>query len=319
MEMQPTTAPVKKGGYWIEFIGDRSIKIEEGQTILDASLKAGIPHYHACGGQGECSTCRILVHTGAEFLSPLSKKEKLLRKSIPLPPDVRLACQTYIKGSPVFVHRIIRDEADMHLYVNEDITADLQNIGAEKELALFFLDIRNFTPFMEAYLPFDVIHVMRRLFSLFRKSIEDHSGRIIETVGDGFYAVFGFESDLQQAANKAYIAAISLLEELETFNNEYLEKYFFHQFQVGIGLHCGEVIVGNIGIGVNNNLTVMGLPVNIASRIQTLTKALNNNLIVSDSFHRLLLPPPASRQVETRLKGIKDVHLLHLCGKPYTE
>ena len=307
-----------KRTFWIQFIGDRSIQIKEGQTILEASLLADIPHYHACGGNGECSTCRVRIHEGGRYLSDLSEKEKQLRQAIPLGPNVRLACQTYVKGTPVSLHRMIRDEADLNMYLDEDVREDLQSTGHVQELALFFLDIRNFTPFIESYLPFDVIHIVRRLFSLFRKCIETHQGQIIETSGDGFYAVFGFETDISKAACQAFDAGQSILKELEEFNQQYAEKYFFHQFEAGIGLHAGKVIVGNIGIGVNNNLTVMGLPVNVASRIQGATRKLNNSFLISDVFYELLSSKPASEKVEATLKGIKETYQLHLCGKPYT-
>jgi adenylate cyclase len=306
-----------KKSYWIEFIGDRSLKIEEGQSILHASLAAGIPHYHACGGNAKCSTCRILVKEGAEYLTPCNEAEAALRKTLPFPPNTRLACQTYVTGSPVLVHRIIRDEEDMRLYIDEDTRADLQNIGDERELALFFLDIRNFTPFIETYLPFDVIHVMRRLFSLFRKCIELYSGRIIETAGDGLYAVFGFNRPVKDAANDACRAGLSLLKELDNFNEQYLEKHFNHYFEVGIGVHTGEVIVGNIGIGVNNNLTVMGLPVNIASRLQAATRQLNNSFIISNEVYQLLAGPPPNMEKQIELKGLKENFRVHLIGKPF--
>jgi adenylate cyclase len=73
---------------------------------------------------------------------------------------------------------------------------------------------------------------------------------------------------------KPYNGGVLILKELDKFNFNYLKKYFNHEFRVGIGLHVGKVIIGNIGIDVNNNLTVMGMPVNIASRIQTATKNL---------------------------------------------
>ena len=307
-----------KKWHWIEFIGDRSVKIEEGQSILDASLAAGIPHYHACGGNAKCSTCRVLVKEGQQFLTPCNEKEQELRKTIPFPPQVRLACQTGVTGSPVTLHRIIRDETDMELYIDDDDThTELQNIGEEKELALFFLDIRDFTPFMQSYLAFDVIHVIRRLFTLFRKSIELYAGRIIETSGDGLYAVFGFTCGIQQAANDAYRAGISILKELETFNEQYLERHFNHYFQVGIGVHVGPVIVGNIGIGVNNNLTVMGLPVNIASRLQGATKEVNNSFLMSHEAFLMLYEWPAAEQKEIELKGVKENLKVHLLGNPY--
>lgn len=303
--------------YWIEFIGDRSLKIGEGQSILNASLAAGVPHYHACGGNAKCSTCRILVVEGEQFLTPCNDKEKKLRKTIHFPSNVRLACQTFVTGAPVRVSRIIRDETDIHLYVEEDTLLDVQNIGEEKELALFFLDIRDFTPFMESHLAFDVIHVTRRLFALFRKCIESYSGSIIETSGDGLYAVFGFSGDVQTAANHACKAGLAILQELKNFNEQYLERNFNHSFRVGIGLHVGDVIVGNIGIGVNNNLTVMGLPVNIASRLQAVTKQLNNSFVVSAEVYRLLLNPPKSTGQHIELKGIREDFAVHLIGEAY--
>ena len=68
--------------YWVEFIGDRSIKVEEGQTILSASLAAGIPHYHACGGNAKCSTSRILLIESIEHITPQTEAEKALQKII---------------------------------------------------------------------------------------------------------------------------------------------------------------------------------------------------------------------------------------------
>ena len=302
--------------YWVEFVADRSVMITADQTILDASLAAGIPHYHACGGQGQCTTCRVLIRTGHEFLSAFSKRELWLRKSIPFGPNIRLACQTYVTG-PVSLHRMIRDEEDMAMYLAESQQEDLQSTGHEQELALFFLDIRNFTPFMERYLAFDVIHIVRRLFVLFRKAIEKWKGQIIETAGDGFYAVFGFDTTVQEAANQAFAAATEILSDLQAFNRNYAEKHFYHHFQAGIGLHTGKVVVGNIGIGVNNNLTVMGLPVNVASRIQSATKTLNNSLLVSKEFYQLLEPKPDCHQAEITLKGLTDKYQLFLCGHPF--
>src|SRR5574339_448899 len=305
--------------FCVEFIGDRSIKVKEGESILDASLAAGIPHYHACGGNAKCSTCRVLIKEVIQNLTPYTENEKLLRERMRIPQNVRLACQTFVTGAPVLLHRIIRDDTDIKLYIKEDLKSVIQNIGEERYLALFFLDIRNFTLFMEAYLAFDVIHVIRRLFTLFRKCIEENHGRIIETAGDGFYAVFGMESPIQAAVNDAYSAGHLILKEVDIFNGQYLRKHFHYEVSVGIGLHMGKVIVGNIGIGVNNNLTVMGMPVNIASRIQAATKEVNNSFLISDSIYRLLRQPPQVSQMKIALKGVRDLFNIHLCGKAYSE
>jgi adenylate cyclase len=303
--------------FTIELLGDGSIPISANQTILQASLAAGIPHYHACGGKAQCSTCRILVQEGQESLSPLTEKEKELRTRVPFPPQVRLACLAFVKGNDVKVHRMIRDETDIRFYIKEDTAADTEYIGQEKELALFFLDIRDFTPFVETYLPFDVIHIMRRLFALFRNAVEAHQGSIIETAGDGFYAVFGFETTLNKAVDDACKAGYQILDDLEAFNNSYMYKNFRHRFQVGIGLHAGKVITGNIGIGVNNNITVTGLPVNIAARLQAATKEVNNSFLISDFAFSCLLKHDQVPQLQLQVKGIQEEMQIHLIGKPY--
>lgn len=308
-----------KKTFWIEFIGDRSFQVREGQSILSASLAAGIPHYHACGGHAKCSTCRVLVEKGGHHLTPYNRRESALRARIPMASNIRLACQTFVTGGPVLLHRIIRDEDDIKMYVDDGVGATSeQQLGMEKELALFFLDIRDFTPFMEASLPFDVIHIMRRLFTLFRKTIEEHEGSIIDTAGDGLYAVFGLKAEwVPEAAEAAIRAGTSILERLEEFNDRYLERHFNHAFEVGIGVHTGRVIVGNIGIGVNNNLTVMGLPVVIASRLQAATRQLNNTMVVSEDTYQLLSAPASSRETEVQLKGVlRDVQV-RLMGREF--
>ncbi len=304
--------------FWIEFIGDRSVKIEDGQSILAASLEAGIHHYHDCGGKGECSTCRIVVHEGMERLSEPNKLENNLKANISLPPNVRLACQTYVNDAPVKLHRIIRDEADIALYIDDFTNESSHEIGSQKELALFFLDIRDFTPFIQTCLPFDVIHIMRRLFALFRKCIDEQQGKIIETAGDGLYAVFGLNTSLKDATAQAIEAGKAIFEDILSFNEKYVEVHFNHRFQIGIGLHTGKVIVGNVGLGINNNLTVMGLPVNIASRLQAATKLLNNSFIISEQAYKLTLPQNEEAPVsKINLKGVKGEFNIRLIGSPY--
>ncbi|HEX2532498.1 MAG TPA: adenylate/guanylate cyclase domain-containing protein [Chitinophagaceae bacterium] len=303
--------------YWIEFIGDRSVRVHPGQSILDAALRAGIPHYHACGGQGQCTTCRVLVRQGAELLAPHTEAEKELLKHAPRGQhSVRLACQAKVLGDGVRLHRIIRDEADRDMYV--DAGGVNESMGMDRELALFFLDIRDFTPFMQRFLPFDVIHIMRRLFTLFRSCIERSGGRVIETAGDGLYAAFGWETDLFTAVPSALEAALAIETGLDALNDSYMEPHFRHRFETGIGIHCGHVIMGNVGLGINNNLTVMGLPVNIASRLQTATKEAGNSILLSAEAARYLERPPGDAlRVNLHLKGIGEAVPAYRMGRTY--
>lgn len=304
--------------FQIDFRGEKAVPVTEGQTILEASLAAGIPHYHACGGKGQCTTCRVLVLEGEENLSQLTSYEKVIKEVRKFPDNVRLACQTHVMGEGVSVQRLIKDDIDRYIFINgkkENIT---QVMGERRKLALFFIDIRNFTPFVESHLPFDVIHIMRRVFALFQNAIELYNGQIIDTAGDGLYAVFGLETSIKKAAEAAVLTGLKILDDITIFNNTYMRPYFNHSFEVGIGVHVGKVIYGNVGIGLSNNLTVMGFPVNIAARLQAATKELNNSFVISETTFRMLRNPPYAVGCDyINLKGVSSAYEVKLIGKPY--
>ena len=301
----------------IKFINEKIIEIKEEQTILQASLEADIPHYHACGGKARCSTCRVVVQEGGEHLSHPNKAEQNLRKKKKFPENVRLACQTKVISNDVKIQRIIRDETDLDLYVYGNHCENLQTVGDEKAMALFFLDIRNFTPFIEQHLPFDVIHIIRRLNIMFSDIIVKHNGKIIEFTGDGFYAVFGFDEPIKEAVNNAYTAGKQILDSLIGLNENYITKYFDHKIDVGIGLHSGKVIVGKTGVKDYNPYTVMGFPVNVAARLESATKELNNNFIISDYVYKFLNESNNAPQKQIKLKGVSEPFCVRLMGESY--
>jgi adenylate cyclase len=301
----------------IEFLGEKTIGIKKNQTILDAALEAGLPHFHACGGNAECSTCRILVVEGLEGLTPVNEAEASLRSNVPFPPKIRLACQTGVEHGPVKIKRIILDRTDLSSPVKEKIADEHCKLGEKRELVLFFLDIRNFTPFVETYLPFDVIHVMRGSYIIFNDMIRKHQGIIIDTAGDGFYAVFGMNCSTNTAASQAIDAGYAILEEFGKFNETYLHPYFGMRLDIGIGVHCGQVIVGEVMVGQKSHLSVMGLAVSIAARIQNSTKKLNNNFIASDDVVQLSGRGNTGEKRVVKMKGVNHVHKVRLIGSPY--
>jgi adenylate cyclase len=148
---------------------------------------------------------------GQQQLSEPNSLEKAIRNARRFPDNVRLACQTFVTGEGAKVHRLIKDETDRCLFVDGEAAGTKTIMGKQRKLALFFIDIRNFTPFVESHLPFDVIHIMRRIFMLFQNAIEKYQGRIIDTAGDGLYAVFGLETNIQEAAEAAVLAGIQIL------------------------------------------------------------------------------------------------------------
>jgi adenylate cyclase len=230
----------------------------------------------------------------------------------------RLACQTRVNGGPVRLHRLIRDQFDLEYFVRPGSDEATRSLGEERELALFFIDIRNFTPFAESHLPYDVIYILNRFFALVRKAVQSNGGTVIEVAGDGLYAVFGLEGDLNGAVAAAVQASRRILADLEIINDTYLDLYFSHRLTVGIGLHVGRVIYGHLGIGVDDALSVIGYSVNVAARIQAATKQMNNSFLVSEAAFRLLTEPlknVASAIIE--LKGVAEPCKVFLLGHPY--
>lgn len=179
---------------------------------------------------------------------------------------------------------------------------------------MFFLDIRNFTPFVESYLPFDVIHVIRTVHTIFDLKIKEYNGTIIDTAGDGFYAVFGLSSSIQEACDYAIAAGHSISRELKRFNDTYLQPYFGAEFEIGIGVHCGEVIVGEVLVGQKSHLSVMGLAVNIASRLQESTKRLGNSFIASEQVVRNSTYAKKGKRRVIKLKGMKGTFGVYMIG-----
>ena len=305
----------------IEFVGERIISVDKDQTVLDASLRAGIPHFHACGGKGKCTTCRIMVLEGEENLSPPNKKESKLRESIRMTSTIRLACQTKVLREPVVVERIIKDISEIQQYIQlgeKDLKAKkLKPLGEERYVVLFFLDIRNFTPFIETYLPFDVMYITRKLFNVFYNIIIKHKGKLIETAGDELFAVFGLETSIRDAADDSISAGLEIIDELDKLNNTYFKLYFFKEFEVGIGIHSGKVILGELNYDGQNKSTVMGLAVNIASRIQDATKDLNNSMIVSEEVLRHSSKKEQYQSAQITLKGVTLDYNIYLLGREY--
>jgi adenylate cyclase len=314
--MEGFETKMPKQVFQVDFLKEKEINILNGQSILSASLESGIPHYHECGGNAKCSTCRILIVEGSEHLSQRNEKEIALVEKLRLPDEIRLACQTTVNGGPVRVRRIIRDKSDIKLLVGQRD----DKVGREKILVLMFLDIRNFTPFAGAHLPFDVIHVLKKMFFIFQFNIDKYGGKIIDTTGDGLYAVFGISGTLQEAARAAVIASENIISDVKELNKNYLSVHFSCSLEIGIGLHAGKVIIGNLTIDKTNRLTVMGYPVNVASRIQAATRELNNNFLISEKVAHLL--PELSSGIPSQVihvKGVTDELKVYCLGSAFLQ
>jgi adenylate cyclase len=208
-----------------------------------------------------------------------------------------------------------------HLPVINTQGLDLWTQGAEveKEMALLFLDIRNFTPLVEGRVASDVVYLMKKLFTSFQNIIRHHHGRIIETTGDGFYAAFGFHDPIDEAVNHAALAANAILRRMKVMNEQSFERNLKRRLDIGMGLHKGKVATAILNFETEARTLVMGYPVNVAARLQSATKMFNNNFIMSaDVFHLLQSPPSPKQIVWSQLKGMSYDIQLYLMGERYS-
>ena len=272
-------------------IDERVAPIETNETILHASLRAGVPHAHACGGNARCSTCRVQVVDGLDACAPRTDKEQLLAARLRFAPEVRLACQTQVHAD-VSVRRLVRDQTDVDLVDQSATPAAAEPIGEERSLAIMFADIRGFTPFAEPLLPYDVVHALNRYFDEVGRVIAEHDGHIDNYMGDGLLAVFGMEQPLH-SARRAVAAARGMIAAVERLK-PYFDVVYGRSFDIGIGIHYGEVIVGAVGAAGHRRVTIVGDAVNAAARIESATKTLQTRVLISTATYNELgeIPVP---------------------------
>jgi len=151
--------------------------------------------------------------------------------------------------------------------------------GDVREICVMFLDIRNFTENARDRPPEAVVEFLNSTFAFMIEAIDRHGGFINKFLGDGFLAIFGAPLDDPAAARHAVEAAREILAEID-------ERGLSHgswPLKVGIGLHLGSAVTGNVGSPRRKEFTAIGDTVNLASRLEQLTKEYPARLIVSDS------------------------------------
>ena len=177
-------------------------------------------------------------------------------------------------------------------FVPEEIIDDLikkadlhtEQAGEKRKVAVLICDIRSFTNISEGNKPEDVVGFLNTYFAEMVEIIKSFGGSIDKFMGDAIMALFGAPISYQDNAQRAVKAALAMVQKLPQIDSSHLvlpEGY--DKLSIGIGIHYGEAIWGSIGSSQKKDYTVIGDTVNLASRLEGLTKMYGKNIIVSDS------------------------------------
>jgi class 3 adenylate cyclase/HAMP domain-containing protein len=171
-------------------------------------------------------------------------------------------------------------------------------VGENRVLAVMFSDIRGFTTIAERMLPDQMVESLNAYFELMVDTILKHKGIVDKFIGDAIMAFFGAPVKHTDDAEQAVHAGLEMLTALESFNAQQLHSGR-PAFQIGIGLNYGVVTVGNIGHREKKmDYTVIGDMVNLASRLEGLTKSYQVPFLISESVFRKVEKLLPCRQVD---------------------
>ncbi|HVY42504.1 MAG TPA: adenylate/guanylate cyclase domain-containing protein [Hyphomicrobiaceae bacterium] len=260
----------------VKYTGGPTVRVPRGPTLLEISRMHRIPHAAVCGGRARCSTCRVRIDDGGANLAPPTYPEAITLASIAAPKNVRLACQVRPEHS-LTVTRLLRPGSTGPQAVD---LPEADAGGVERKLAVMFLDLREFTNLTQGRLPFDVVFILNEFFAATGSAIHNHGGWIDKFLGDGLLAIFGQYQGVEAGCREALRAARAIDLALDHVNAK-LGEDIGRPLRVGMGLHAGSLLLGRIGYGEAVDLTVVGDVVNVASRLESLSKEKNVQIVMS--------------------------------------
>ena len=182
--------------------------------------------------------------------------------------EIRTMFSSYV--SKRIVDELIRDPSKMRLG------------GDRKELTVLFSDIRGFTTFSEKYRAEEVVSQLNEYLGAMTHIVFDHEGTLDKFVGDAVMAFWGAPLDQEDHAVRAVRCALDMINKLKELQTKWAAEGK-HVIDIGIGINTGEMIVGNMGAaGKKMDFTVIGDNVNLAARVEGLTRKFDSHIIITE-------------------------------------
>jgi class 3 adenylate cyclase len=188
--------------------------------------------------------------------------------------------------------------------------------GQEREVTVMILDVRDFTEFAERSSARETVAFLNDLFGIAVPCVTKHGGHANKFLGDGLLAVFGAPARLDDHADRAVAAARGIADSAA--------EHFGDEVRFGIGVNSGPVVIGSVGGGGRLEFAVIGDPVNVAARVEHLTRETGDTILVTEATRRLMVRgrtigcEPASRG-EFALKGVSEPVPIYAIPTPLDE
>ena len=269
----------RRGGLiTLSYGNGRTVRVPRGLSVLEASLRHHVPHASVCGGRARCSTCRIRIIGDCAALPAPSPREAFVlnRVGAGADPAIRLACQLRPQSDLAFFQIFVPQAA-----ANRSAARLASRSGEERYLVSLFVDMRGSTRLAEHRLPFDTVFIVNRFLAAVSQAVIACGGQPNQFVGDGALALFGLATPPQVACRQALRAAAMIAANVVELNG-FLRDDLRQPIGFGIGIHGGEVIIGDIGYRDHMVFTALGDAVNVAARLQDMTKSLACQAIISE-------------------------------------
>lgn len=199
-------------------------------------------------------------------------------------------------------------------YLSPQVTSQLvekgidptAEVGHKKELSILFSDVRDFTTMSEKIKAEQVVEMLNFYLAKMTDIVFNNKGTLDKFIGDAVMSFWGAPIEDEKHAYHAVLSAISMRYQLKEINKVFLQKYGI-EFKIGIGINTGNVIVGNIGSDKRLDYTVIGDNVNLASRLEGLTKNYDLELLIGERTYHLVKEQVLCRPIDwVQVKGKKE-------------